>query len=512
MIHPYTVSTPLGDVVLASDEELVEIERCEIVPPRVIEDPLTILLRMASATDPAMLGAQGPVIASLANEENATNPELRRYEAKFGRDALYAAEFLSEAFPQLEEGTVRYFAAYQATGWDPRRLSAPGKVPNHIRDPSDPLAQRLSMETGRRWPWFGGTDTTVQFLSAACRMLNRHADAFDEVVRYPNDHQRSGQVVMRGDTPLTIGRTVTDAAGWLLRKLRDRRGRSLVWAGLNRKDSFTVWTDSPNAFHHRDGTLAKVPVAAVQLQAQAFDALTALASLTERHPQLHLDPMIVHREASAVRAKLVDRFVVTDGRGTFLACGVEDASCGYAPLAIRTVNMGFVLDSDVLAEARFHHLREDIISQLFSPEMSSSFGFTGRARDEVRFTPFDYHAQVWAFASYKVARGLRRLGYYRLAREVEARILRQTRDGLLPENVGAGTSASLQYCPHVLTVARPAPDGRRTVTVKERPPAPYAAWTAAAVVAIRASKTDGGTFTSSPFEDELLDRHLATVR
>jgi len=90
--------------------------------------------------------------------------------------------------------------------------------------------------------------------------------------------------------------------------------------------------------------------------------------------------------------------------------------------------------------------------------------------------------------------------------------MRQTPDGLLPEHVGAGTSASLQYCPHVLTVARPAPDVRRTVTAKERPPTPYAAWTAAAVVAIRASDADGGTFTSSPFEDELLDRHAATVR
>ena len=38
--------------------------------------------------------------------------------------------------------------------------------------------------------------------------------------------------------------------GW---SMADHLHAELVWAGLNRKDSFTVWTDSPTAFHHRDG-------------------------------------------------------------------------------------------------------------------------------------------------------------------------------------------------------------------------------------------------------------------
>jgi len=95
--------------------------------------------------------------------------------------------FLRQLYPQLEEGTIRYFAAYQATHDDPLSLAAPGKIAHHIRDPSDPIAQRLTAETGRRWPWYGGTDTTVLFLIACT-----HAAA-----RKPRASQRAGHLPAR---------------------------------------------------------------------------------------------------------------------------------------------------------------------------------------------------------------------------------------------------------------------------------------------------------------------------
>ncbi len=475
MIRRVTVDTPLGPVGLASDETLVSIEPSPLVPPAEPAPPLEILLRMAGVDRVADLGSRGPVIASAANEENAGNPELRRYEAKFARDALYAAEFLADRFPQLEDGTVRYFSAYQAVSTDPRRMSEPGKIAHHIRDPTDPLAQQLTRETGRLWPWFGATDATVQFLSAACRVLDRKPGAASEEVRYALDHRHAGGVIERDGKPLTLARTIHAAAGWLLDKLS---ANGLLWAGLNRKDSFTVWTDSPNAFHHRNGLLATPPVAPVQLQAQVFDALVALAT---HAAALTLDPALLLRAADRLRTVVLDRFVVTDERGTFLASAVERGD----PLAVRTVSMGFTLDSGLLDGPSLRGLRDDLVRQLFGPELSSPFGFTGRARDEVRFEPFDYHAQVWGFAVHKVARGLARHGYVRESEEANARLLLQTRDGLLPENVGAHDSDELRYCPHILTVWRPGPDGRPTITVKERPPAPYAAWTVAAVLAVR---------------------------
>src|SRR5580658_8779782 len=86
-IGRYVVRTRLGPVTLATDEELVSIEASPVALPTHKEPPLSVLLRMASADSEAGLGACGPVIASLANKENSTNPDLRRYEAVYGRDA-----------------------------------------------------------------------------------------------------------------------------------------------------------------------------------------------------------------------------------------------------------------------------------------------------------------------------------------------------------------------------------------------------------------------------------------
>lgn len=454
MIGRYTVKTPLGPVRLATDERFVRIESCPVLLPSHGEDPLAILLRMAGVSQPGEIGDRGPLVASLANAENATNPELRRYEAVFGRDALYSAAFIADLYPKLEAGTVRFLAGFQAMRRDPFALAVPGKIPNHIRDPDDPLARRLTAETGRHWPWFGGTDTTVLFVTAASRVIDRDRGSLD----WPIAGRR------------TLRDVVAAAGEWLLGRLR----QDLLWVYLNRKDSYTVWTDSPNAFHYPDGTLAGPPVAPIQLQAEVYDALCGLA----RHATaLGLPRGTLNECALRVRACLRSAFTVDHPRGQFLAAAL---SARGEPLAVRTVGMGMALDSAALEG---HPIISRVADHIFSPQMLTPFGVVGRASDEVRSEPFDYHSQVWAVAVHRTARGLARHGHSDLAREVNGRVLAQTRDGLFPENVGA--YPDLRYCQHILTVARPAPDGRPTVTVKERPPAPYAAWTVAAVLAIR---------------------------
>ncbi len=496
-IRRYKVQTALGEMSLASDERLVSISKSSILLPRRTERPLDVLLKMAGVKVPEELGNAGPVIAALANSENAHNPDLRRYEAKFGRDALYTAEFLSDMYPNLELATVQYLAAYQATELDDRRQAAPGKVPNHIRPADDPLAIRLSRETGRAWPWYGATDTTVQFQLAACRVIRREPRLFHAAIPPPLDRAEVGQDGPWSQRTRTLGESVLAAGAWLIQELEHGPMHGLMWAGLNRKDSFTVWTDSPNAFHHADGQLTSVPVAPVQLQGQAYDALLSLADVCAALGQTDPSPAALRAWAGFVRSQVLAHFVVSDGRGTFLASGLDGGVRPALPLAVRTVNMGFLLDSGLLDGLDASELRNSLVEQLFSPEMLSPFGLVGRSRDGVRFERFDYHAQVWAFAVHKVANGLARRGLARLARDLDKRVLRQTRDGLLPENVGAGTSTELEYCEHVLTVVRPTADRSMTTTVKERPPAPYAAWTAGAVLQ---AQGDPRRFSRAPVE------------
>lgn len=509
-ISRYTVQTPLGVIQLATDETFVSIRESRLVPPVIRIDPMDILLQMSGVSTPDQLGDQGAPLASIANPENICNDEVRRYEARFGRDALYAAEFLSSKWPQLELGVVRYLAAYQARDFDERSQAAPGKVPNHIRRPDDKLAQQLTAETGRRWPWFGGTDTTVQFLLAASRVLKANPEAGWEFLRYPPGHPSAGKYVVWGTSRRTLKDAVTDATGWLVRELGSRPGPPLLWVPMNRKDSFTVWTDSPNSFHWRDGQLAHPPVAPVQLQAQAFDALIALAELPLNKSEHVRTPKLLMDLAARLKEAIMRLFFVKDDRGEYFANGVAaDQNNELSALDVRTVNMGFLLDSALLEESKYLPYREAIVEQMLSPAMLSPFGIAGRARDEVRFEKFDYHSQVYAFAVHKVANGLRRAGYPYLAEVIDGRVLAQTVDGFYPENVGAGEAPRLEYCPHILTISRTAADGLLTVTAKERTPAPYAVWTVAAILDIQQRLSDKNmkdTNESSSLEQRLLPR------
>lgn len=507
MIHRKLVSTPQGLISVASDEKLVDIKLSPLALPSTRIPPLAVMQRLARVDSPENLGRNGPLLASAANPENADNPAARRYEAVFGRDALYAAEFLSEEYPQLEDATVLYLAAFQATDTDPSRQAEPGTIPNHIRSPDDPFARALTRETGRRWPWYGATDTTVQFLAALCRLLTRRPEAAIEPVRRPSDLADTYPQATGQPRPLLLKDVTHAAAGWLLRMLRTGPVPHLVWAGMNDRDSFTVWTDSPNAFSSPEGRLARPPVAPLQLEAQAYDALCSLAHCAGSLPELQMDPDVLLTEAQHVRQTVLDSFVIEGKHGRQVAAAAESRNGRLIPLASRTVNVGFALVSSLLDGLVCGELRESLVRQLFSTEMSSPFGIVGRARDEVRFEPFDYHSQVWAFAVHQVARGLKRAGYQLLARELDARVIRQIQDGLLPENVGANADPELKYCPHLLRVRRLAADGRPTVTTKERPPAPYAAWTAAAVEAIDYGARHlavNDQISATPFEAQIL--------
>ncbi len=507
MIGRQLVPTPLGPISLASDEALVDVELSLLSMPSDRIPPLEVLQRLARVSDPDRLGDNGPVLASAANPENYNNPAARRYEAIFGRDALYAAEFLSEEFPNLEDATVCYLAGFQATIDDPVRKAEPGKIPNHIRLPDDPIAQAMTRETGRGWPWYGATDTTVQFLSAMCRLFTRHPATISEPVRTMQNQADLGLPRAMNREPLYLSDVAKRATGWLRHALYIGPVPHLLWVGMNDRDSFTVWTDSPNAFSSPTGRLPSPPVAPIQLQAQVYETLLSLARCSATLPELRIDPDMLLTEAYDVRQTVLDRLVIESEYGLRIAAAGEIVNGKLSPLASRVVSSGFILTSGLLDGAVHRDVREALVRQLFSPEMSSAFGIVGRARDEVRFEPFDYHSQVWAFAVHQVARGLLRVGYPMLARELDARVMRQTRDGLLPENVGASTDPELSYCPHLLRVARLGPNGRPTVTTKERPPVPYAAWTAAAVAAIDVAGrrlTDNDRISATSFETQVL--------
>lgn len=489
---------------LATDEQLgLRADGTVILPeyvplalPRKREHPVDVLLRMGRVDRLEDLGTLG-LLASVSDVENEGNAEVRRYEAVFARDTLATAESLQDVFPQLEYNVVRYLGAYQADSAEASKRSERGKIAGHIRDPQDPLAIQLTKEEGRGWPVYNQADATVRWLQAACRVLEADPSRATEPLIYPADHARAGEVVEYLGRPHTLGRALVEAVGWQLRQL-DPAMDGLMQAPMKNKDSFGYWRDSPNTFSHPDGRLAGPPLAPLGLQTGVLDGLLAAARLMDDLPaECSVDDIPVTSEllrtaGQALRQQILQSYLVSDDAGTFLADAVTAAGGVLEPVAVRTIEMALALDSELLVGEEHRPLVENILRDLFSDRFLTAFGLTGRDRTDVRSEKFDYHAQVWAVVVAKAANGLHsRHGYHGLAYELEARLMRHTADGLLPEFVGGGAGKTLEYCPHKLTVHRPMCTGEgMTNSVKERPPSAYQAWTAGPIIAIDAASRE----------------------
>src|SRR5207302_11124033 len=126
----------------------------------------------------------------------------------------------------------------------------------------------------------------------------------------------------RGAAPLTIRDVIREAALWLRRELDRPPLPGLLWCWLNRKDSYTVWTDSPNSFHFGNGVIPRPPVAPTQLQAEVYDAATGIAALAAADPALRLDPDLFTTLAAQVRKLILNHAVVNHPLGPYLAAGL----------------------------------------------------------------------------------------------------------------------------------------------------------------------------------------------
>jgi glycogen debranching enzyme len=204
-----------------------------------------------------------------------------------------------------------------------------------------------------------------------------------------------------------------------------------------------------------DGSYAnhKQGIASVEVQSLAYDALIDAAALyrskagrcsseRERATLLQAAGKLTER-AARIRRIVLDRFWLEDERGGYFALGTErDERGGLRPLAVRTSNMGHVLNSRLLehlypgSTARV----EALIRTLFSPEMLAPAGIRTLSNREKRFLPGAYHCgTVWPWDNRYISRGLERHGYQGLSAELDRRVLRVGHDShIFPEFVRGG--------------------------------------------------------------------------
>ena len=170
----------------------------------------------------------------------------------FGRDTLLTSYQTLLLGPSLAAGTLETLAALQAGERDDARDSEPGKIVHELR------LGRVAAE-GRAFPYYGSVDSTLLFLILMSELYRWTGDV-DTIQGLREPAMRAlGWMHEHGDL---------DGDGFIEYQRRSQRGLESQ-----------TWKDSWDSMRYHDGTVARTPVAAAEVQGYAYDARLRAAEL-----------------------------------------------------------------------------------------------------------------------------------------------------------------------------------------------------------------------------------------
>ncbi len=490
------------DFHLLPGEELIE-KKTTFFPPRLFDttpSSLEQLLRLTGSPSARFIGKNGPSIASLAmanlkkkkslplrfgmskhrqNNEDAPD-HLHLYEVVFGRDSLRVAVELLDIYPELARSTTLRLAQLQGVGYNTEREEEPGRIVHEARDFDDVRGQQISQQLGWGWPYYGSVDATPEFI----RTLTAYCRLSEENYKFLSTTYTDRKGVKRD-----IAYALDMAVSWIEQRLQQNREglleyKTILPLGIENQ----VWKDSPDSYHHSDGTIAnhRQGIASIEVQVTTYDALIDAAQLYEDSYGDTTRAAALLKKADMLRDTILDVFWTEDKGGYFVLGTDRDDDGVLRQLRIRTSNMGHVLHSRLLEgdDPEVIRKRQATVDQLLSPTLLNISGIRTLANDEVRFRAGAYHnGSVWLWDTHHIARGLRRHGYVQAANELDRRMLHVVETTkIFPEYVRGGDFYLPEINNWMITVWDKTM--RRELCV-EQPPQEVQAWTVAAIFAIK---------------------------
>jgi len=465
-----------------TDEHIITIQPVASSVAQAAPSGLKELYRLARAKIGNELQTLNPTLASLALETEHVNasPELHRYEALFGRDALRVAIDVLPIYPQLTRATIVAFAELQGVTSETSREEEPGRIPHEVRNPSDTTAMKLTEERGWGWPYYGSIDATPEFIRTLAGYCNETKEGTAILFQHYVDRNGHDQIIAD-----SLDRSVQ----WLLARMnRNPEGLLESKTVLPRGIENQVWKDSWDSYFHKDGTIANHTqgVASVEVQRVVYDALLDAADLYAHALGRTSHAAELRGKAENLRQTIFREFWTEEDGGYFVIGTDRNKSGNLRQMKIRTSNMGHLLYSRLLEgdDPRVVSYREAIVTQLFSPELLARFGIRTLASDSVRYRPGSYHnGSVWLWDTYFVAKGLRRHGYEHLAHNLSERLFEIIDNtNTFPEFVRGDSQDTPRLNTRIVDVWDEV--NQRTNRI-EQPPQAVQAWSVAAILALQ---------------------------
>jgi glycogen debranching enzyme len=208
-----------------------------------------------------------------------------------------------------------------------------------------------------------------------------------------------------GDTPLLrrIWPNIQAALNWIT-DYGDRDGDGFVEYGRRTADGLVNqgWKDSHDSIFHADGTLARGPIALVEVQAYVYGAYRAAAEIARRvgHAAKAVD---CDRRAEELR-RAFDTAFFDAGLGTYVLALDGDKK----PCRVRSSNAGHALMTGIVLPER----AQAVARSLFAAPSFCGWGIRTLASSEARYNPMSYHnGSVWPHDNALIAAGLARYGF-----------------------------------------------------------------------------------------------------
>lgn len=334
------------------------------------------------------------------------------FMALFGRDSLIASIQTIAFLPNLARGVLRSLAHLQGRIDDPEVEEEPGKILHEYRPPNLLGTRRFVP----RFPYYGSVDSTLLFIRLLSELFIRTGDL--EFLRELEPH--------------LIG-----AVGWVERKLRERPDGLIAY---ERSTSYGLsnqgWKDSGDAIRFRKGAIAEAPIALVEVQGYAVDALRRAARLYRLLGRSDIYANELEDKASKLESAIDDVFFMEDRQSYALALDGRGRKVDAL-----TSNPAHLLWSGAARDSRATPLARGLLKE----ELFSGFGLRTMGNHEGAYNPISYHnGSVWPHDTSLAIAGLARYGFREEAAELGSGLLTALAhypDRRLPE-LFAGLSSS----------------------------------------------------------------------